>query len=146
MRSKIPAQVLIPVGYILTIIESITIISYFMYFANLEDFKGPIIIALVLFLIAGAIFMIFALLSLHSDDKSIALGVFVIIFCSAVGGIFYLIWQPQNEEDEVTNNSQTDEGSSEAYDNLKKLKELYDSGIIDKKTYEEKSKKYLDLL
>ena len=159
MKSKTPALVLIIVGFVLTMISWITsMIAYDTYF---------IFIVLMIFSI---ITFIFGLLSLKDDQKSIAIGVFLIIFCGVIGGVLYLVWDPKlsyNNEDSratfdefskdylkyledqgIMDNDEEDKPikSEDPYKQLKKLKELLDEGIIDKETYDEKSKKYIDML
>ena len=51
--------------------------------------------------------------------------------------------QSQPEEQPVETNKMS---SSDAADNLNKLKELYDNGVITKEEYDEKRKKYVEML
>ncbi len=101
-----------------------------------------------------------ALRSLNNDDKKIALGVLLILFGGIIGGIFYLLWEPDKTGTVVEVNSNgamprssdyveyvsVSEESDDPYYQLKKLRELLDKGIIDKQTYDEKSKKYIKKL
>lgn len=151
MRSKLPACIITPIEYFLNVF----LLSWTWYYLyNLDKLSGFMILFDVLFIVllgAGVIVFTFSIISLKNNKKRIAYGVLTIIFCSLVGGIFYLVWNPNYDEDRKEENiikrkQEKKSSYSDPYDNLKKLKELYDSGIIDKKTYEEKSKKYLDLL
>ena len=107
----------------------------------------------------GLVVYLSALKSIRNNDKRIALGVFLIIFCGIIGGIFYLIWEPDTIADTVVTVNNNDgsvistteyvqmvEESDDPYQQLKKLRDLLDRGIIDKQTYDEKAKKYIKKL
>ena len=158
MKSKTPALVFIIVGFVLTMISWITsMIAYDIY------------ILFIVLMIFSIITFVFGLLSLKDDQKSIVIGILLIIFCGVIGGVLYLVWDPQlnynNEESKATfdefskdylkyleeqgiMDSEDDKKSKteDPYSQLKKLKELLDQGIIDKATYDEKAKKYIDML
>lgn len=168
--SKKPALILIPVGYAFTAIYYvITIIIISVISNQLEDDISNILgitsVILIVFLIIGLIIMLLALYSLRDSEKSIMLGVLTIIFVSAIGGIFYLIWNPNRTHDEESIQDKPIEEATakpiqekpveqpiekeetiNPYESLEKLKKLLDSGIIDKETYDAKAKKYIDML
>lgn len=177
--SKKPALILIPVGFAFTAIYYIVPVILIGIFSNqLEDdvsnILGIVSVILIVFLIISAIIMALAIFSLRNNEKSIVIGVLTIIFVSAIGGIFYLIWKParyhikQVKKIGYTNTSYVrpvslqsttkpiqekpveqpieKEESINPYESLEKLKKLLDSGIIDKETYDAKAKKYIDML
>lgn len=47
--------------------------------------------------VIGAAIGIIALVSLAKGQKSIAFGIVTILFCSVLGGIFYLCWKPDEK-------------------------------------------------
>ena len=161
MKSKKPAQILIPVGYLITVLYSVCMIFYFWYFFP-SMFLGMLIFYIVSIAI-GAIFTIAGSMALSSDYRNIALGVFIIIFATAIGGAFYLAWRPEASYEEENDYStinydhareliseqtkpKISSSNDNPYEKLKDLKDLLDRGIIDKDTYDAKAKKYIDML
>ena len=159
MNNKTPVLVMIIIGFVLTLMSFISsMIIYELY----SLFIVLIIVSIITFA--------FGMLSLKNDQKSILIGILLILFCGVVGGILYLIWEPNKnfhivEPNETFNEFSKDyldylekQGILESedekeqvkekdpYEQLKKLKDLLDREIIDQATYDEKSKKYIDML
>ena len=159
MNNKTPALIMIIIGFVLTIISFIS--SMIIY---------EIYTLFIMLIVASIITFTFGMLSLKNDQKSILIGVFLILFCGVVGGILYLVWEPNKEFHIVEPNETANEffkdylddwenqgtldpedgielvNSNDPYEQLKKLKDLLDRGIIDQTTYDEKAKKYIDML
>lgn len=76
-----------------------------------------------------------------------ALGVVTLLFCSLLGGIFMLCI-PDQELALNSDNSFTTIGknTNDYLQNLKNLKSLYDNGIITEEIYNEKRKKYIEMI
>ena len=132
-----------------------SIYTFILKSYNVDSGFIPFSISFVISLVV----CISALRSIHNNQKRIALGILLILFCGIIGGIFYLLWIPEDETAVITTvDNQTGstissveyvsyaEDSDDPYQQLKKLRDLLDRGIIDKQTYDEKAKKYLKKL
>lgn len=138
------------IGMILQFIgEAIPAIIY-MNYGTAGLVMGFIYLALALL---TAIFGTLMIKSIKKNTKKSWLGVMGILFCSIIGGIMYLIWNPANENPTVAV-AQTGEAShnienkleakaeapvkENVADELLKLKELKDAGAITEEEYEAK--------
>ena len=104
-------------------------------------------------LIFPLILGLFALDKLENGNKDqmTTWGIVSIFFVSTLGGIFMLIYA--NDEKQASSEPQrsyeqsgqfTSSGNrDDAVTKLKELKDLYDQGILDETTYQEKKQKYL---
>lgn len=73
------------------------------------------------------------------------LGVLTLFFCNILGGIFMLCISDK----ELSKNNgyvPTTEPQNDYLQNLNNLKSLYDKGIISEEIYNEKRKKYIDMI
>ena len=82
---KLLAYIFIPLG------TAGTLVFTYSNFKEVIGYTTGLIIMIAIMLLSLAI-MTAGILSLVNQNKSIALGVFLIIFCSGLGGILYLIW------------------------------------------------------
>ena len=99
-----------------------------------------------------SVFGSFAIYYINKNKKLIWVGVCNLIFVSLIGGILYLCWEGETEtKDEKTTalspkNPENVTNEMDVSEILLKLNKLYEGGIISKEEYEEKRKKYIDLL
>lgn len=97
---KKAAKILTIVCSCLTILYSIIYLVFYSTNQDLNLSTGAKALIVVLCLIQAAlavVFMIITLKSLNSEKKRIWIGVCNILFCGALGGIFYLIWNPNDD-------------------------------------------------
>lgn len=147
---------------VLTIISMIyTILFYLIYLiVGLVAGSLPLFLVCILGIALAGTFGGISLASLHKNQKKIWVGVCQLIFAGIVGGILYLCWTPTEEApkekiaDPYINSSnletpikeETKISQADVSEILLNLKKLYEDGIISKEEYEEKRKKYVDLL
>ena len=152
MKNKTIPAVFIIIGFF----ANFGMHSLYAFILKANNYDGGFI-PFGVFAFISLIISISALRSLHNNNKRIALGILLLIFCGVIGGIFYLIWIPEDETvvTTVNENGSTinsveyvsySEDSDDPYQQLKKLRDLLDRGIIDKQTYDEKAKKYIKKL
>lgn len=93
---------------------------------------------------------IIALIRLRTQKPSKKLCALVLVFGSLIGGILMCVLRGERKEKSLEEskkrhvNSGTFSGQSVA-DELKKFKELYDSGVISQQEFEEKKRQLLNL-
>ncbi len=85
---KVCAIVFNILGMVITLISSILNIST----AETTSLVWVYVVLLVLCLITGSL----ALISLGKNKKSVAIGVFALLFNGLIGGILYLSWKPES--------------------------------------------------
>lgn len=111
--------------------------------------------------VVSGVFTIVATNSILKNNKKIWIGVCDLLFCGLIGGIFYLIWDPNEANSPQTvaktgdssrvreNKIQTKEEPApkeSIADQLLQLKDLKDVGAITEEEYEEKRKHLMDKL
>ena len=160
---KKAASILNTIFATLTLIGCIT--SAILYFVFFFSSGYEINFVLALFYLGWAILCgVFGTITTNSikkNKKAVWIGVCDIIFCGVVGGIFYLIWNP-NSEDPTAAVAKNEESSriienkinaneapapkENAAEELLKLKDLKDMGAITDEEYQEKRKNLIDKL
>ena len=87
-----------------------------------------------------------------NKDQMTTWGIISIFFVSTLGGIFMLIYandekqassEPQRSYEQSGQFTTSSGNRDDAVTKLKELKDLYDQGILDETTYQEKKQKYL---
>lgn len=144
---KIATFVLTIIGMVFTIFAQL--INAFVFLSAGNPFS--FLLCIIHVALAG-VFGGFAIYYLNKNKKLIWVGVCELIFASLVGGILYLCWQEETETKNETvtvpysENQENFTNKKDASEILVKLNKLYEDGVISKEEYEEKRKKYIDLL
>lgn len=94
------------------------------------------------FFILPIVFGILALRELDEGKKSTWLGVCLILFCSTLGGVFFLISDVDQKKTSKTKQIETNH--DEHVDLLRRYKQLLDDGVITQEEYDEKRREILD--
>ncbi len=157
---KKAASILTKVFGIITVVSTaISTIVYLVLGARYNSvFFGYAVFYFGWFLLAS-LFLALATKSIKENKKSVGIGVCNILFCGIVGGIFYLIWNP--DDDNPTEAVAKSDASSRIIENemkqkaapapkgniteeLLQLKDLKDMGAISEEEYEQKRKSLID--
>ncbi|HBE98747.1 MAG TPA: hypothetical protein DDW18_01690 [Firmicutes bacterium] len=141
-------------AFVLTIISMALNITFRFVFAIYSLVVGDPIFFMLCFIGCAltSVFGSFAIYYINKNKKLIWVGVCNLIFVSLIGGILYLCWEGETEtKDEKTTalspkNPENVTNEMDVSEILLKLNKLYEGGIISKEEYEEKRKKYIDLL
>ena len=125
---KILAYIFIPLG---------TIVSLFFTYYNFKETIGYVIglIIMIATMLLSISIMIAGILSLVNQNKSIVLGVFLIICCSFLGGIFYLTWRNKTPSVDPDSSSSSLSWFCPKCGKKNYFKEECECGYIKKKDY-----------
>lgn len=147
---KTASKIFIIIGIIANVILTVLSFTYWPY-----EYQSLIVSIRIIYIIISIISLIFgciAFQTMEEENKSIAVGIFCIIFCSKLGGIFYLCWRPSpkasKENDLSTNSSigvvENKSISDDIEQKLATLNKLRDENLISPEEYAEKRKELLD--
>lgn len=98
----------------------------FYYFA-----QGLLYFIIACFFAVGVIMCIVSIVKLAINEKDVSTGVCDLIFGSFVGGILYLCWNPDEDDDEYVPPVKSDA------EKLIEMKSLLDKGIIKQKEFDD---------
>ena len=102
----------------------------------------------LIFPLVLGIFAIKRLDEAKTADELKGWGIVCVFFVSTVGGIFMLCLKDSDLKPDISTYNETPsrahDKSYQAGEKLLELRKLYDLGIIDEETYNEKRKKYLE--
>ncbi len=147
---KTASKTFIIIGIIANVLLAILSFVYSPY--EYQSFIVSIRIIYIVISIISLIIGCIAFQTMEEENKSVAVGVFCIIFCSKLGGIFYLCWRPSIKTSKENNsiskpimpeveNDSKNEGIEQKLITLNKLR---DEGLISPEEYDVKRKELLD--
>lgn len=146
---KIASKIFIIIGIIVNVLLAIFSFVYSPY--EYQSFIVTIRIFYIVISIISLIIGCIAFQTMEEENKSVAIGVFCIIFCSKLGGIFYLCWRPSPKASKESNSSESvipvlekDFMKEDVEQKLITLNKLRDEGLISPEEYDVKRKELLD--
>lgn len=113
---------------------------------------GLILILYIVFSLVIALYAKTKLDEATKKDELLGIGILTLLFCNMIAGILILCLRDEDLSDNIVSNKNTDTSPNltnkdeDIYEKLKRLKKMFDEGIIDEEIYQKKRSEYLTKL